>query len=113
MALLAARHLTMALPSEPESEEPDMAAEMADEPEPPHAHDASEDMPSVPKPTKIMEDLDTNHDGKVTHDELVARLKWVDEKECVRAPGAPPCARSQPGAGGRTWCTRVCERGGR
>ena len=41
------------------------------------------DDPSLPAPEKIMQDLDTNHDGRISLAELGARMKLVHDKECV------------------------------
>ena len=106
LALVAAQHLASALPVEapemvapapgPAAGEHETPAGDTDENLPSESESAAASLP--PKPAKIMEDLDTNHDGKITHDELAARLKWVHEKECVRASRAPPCAW-RPGRG--------------
>lgn len=39
------------------------------------------DDPSLPAPEKIMQDLDTNHDGRISLAELGARMKLVHDKE--------------------------------
>ena len=51
------------------------------DPEDPESSEYSD--PEAPENDKIMQDLDKDHDGKISHQELLARLEWVRQKECV------------------------------
>ena len=65
-------------------------------------------------PAKIVGDLDTNHDGKISREELVARLKQVNkELGCATHRLAPSrTRRSAAGAACASLSGRACARSG-